>query len=281
MRRKQLAEVSKYAWPWLRAVGDKVKEKGLFPLTLADMYQNNEDREVAVFLDLLIPWSATRTQYVIELRNIIGSTPSEMIRRRLFASIFSPEDNTKILNNPFLTHSVISQIMDWIWDKKYRQLKSMEYVATREYQGDIGLSESVKAFLPIQCDTGSRLAFLIAKMSLADGFGIGVWDKISPEYLPLPLTKDIVLLLRKFYKLESFTKSNVGEILQYMGWERPIEFIYTSWGIERMRHTMADDLITFLNTFEKHLKIDKMLRYCSGTDYYDCKLKNEIPNIII
>ena len=277
-RRRQLTEIGRYAFPWLIEAGKREKENGVFPVRLTDYYKKRDDVEVAGFVELLIPDGKSRERLILEIRSLIGDEPWKMVTDRLFLTMSPTDDEEQWLNKPTLSKRDVMALMEWIYDVRVRKNESLEYVLQCELKGrrtDIG---SLTDVIGKSIAARQRMHLLMAEMTINDGFGKGLWTSIPVESLQCPLTNDVLLLLCHFYRLEKIDESNVNEILEFIGFDRPVDFLYTTWAVMRMRNgAHRDEINSFLSSFSGHLAEKKMVRYCSGLKYYKRRLRDEVP----
>ena len=274
-RRRQLSEVGRFAFPWLVDVAKTFKGRGVFPLSLTDYYQNPDDIVIAGLVETLIPDGQHHDRLIMEILQMLGEHPSEIVRKRLFITMSPPDDDEQWLLIPFLSKRDVVQMLGWIYDN----WQGIEQAVLQELSGEhIGtyslLDIGNNSFSFIQ-----RLHLQIARLTLKDGFGKGLWSFTHTDELQCPLTDDVCWLLRHFYRLEKLTPNNVNEILQYIGFDIPVEFLYTVCGVKEMRRKHRNEIDTFLRGFSEHISTKKLVRYCSGTPYYRSILRKEIPLI--
>ena len=281
MRRMQLSEVGRWAFPWLVEMGRTAKEKKVCPIDLADYYPDTEDAVVASIAGLLIPYNKRRNDYVTEFRNLLGEHPMEAVRSRAFLHYPSMFDTPYFLKAVSIRIESVVELLDWCWKMFVSMELPMEFVVMSEVTGKDYGPMRLAELTCMNRGFKEGMKMLLARMTMKDGIGRGVWHSMDEEILPLPLFPPVRNLLMKFYPLEPIDSVNVGEITEYLGFEKPIDFLYAYWGIERQNALDGGRTDSFIKNFREHLKLDKMLRWCSGLPYYTSKLKKEIPNIII
>lgn len=274
-RRRQLSEVGRFAFPWLIDVGRRFKERGVFPLSLTDYYTKREDIIIAGLVESLIPSGNHHDRVMMDVLALLGNNPFDIVRKRLFVTMSPPDDDEHWLLVPVFSKRDIAQALSWTYDA----WQDIERALLDEFNGDYNGEHSIFDICNGGFQFRQRLRMSIARLTLRDGFGKGVWDSTSADMLQCPLTDDVLWLLRHFYRLEKVTPDNVNEILQYLGFEIPVDFLYSVWGVNEMRKNRRTVIDTFLKNFREHTELNRLVRYCSGTDYYKRMLKKEVPGI--
>ncbi len=274
-RRRQLSEVGRFAFPWLIDVGRSFKDRGVFPLSLTDYYKERDDIIIAGLVETLIPVGSHHDRIMMDVLSMLGDKPSDIVRKRLFVTMSPPDDDEQWLLLPILSKRDVISMLSWIYDV----WSDIENVVLCDLSGDYTGERSLLSIAGHNSKYIQRLRLFVARMTLCDGFGKGLWHNTPVDLLQCPLTDDVLWLLRHFYRLEKVTPDNVNEILQYLGFELPVDFLYSVWGVNEMRKNRRTVIDTFLKNFREHTEINRLVRYCSGTDYYKGVLKKEIPKI--
>ncbi len=231
-KRRSLYDRGNLIFKWIKDAGQQYKKNGNFPLSLTDYYEDPSDVEVAAMVETLIPeplsFSSKRISYITELHNILGKSPSNMVNERtFFYGLLSQKLMDGILGRLGVQKSDIFNMLDWIWEIRHLGVPMenafAEYAGMRHGNGSVpDLSERISHRI-------SRCAINMALMRLCldDGVGRGVWHSISKEMIPCPTDNDVLCLLRQLYPIERFNKGMADEIITYLGWDEPCEFLYS------------------------------------------------------
>ena len=245
-RRRLLTDRGKEIFRWMREQGEQYKRKGVFSLSLADYYAEDSDVEIAAIVECLIPnpldeSSAKRTAYLTELHNILGESPSRYVRERGFVATLRPEAEMDGLLGQMGVQKVdLFNLLDWIWYVLYigapLEVAFMEYAGLRRADGQISDLRGQISHDLSQCAV--RLALM--RLCLRDGIGRGVWGSMPAENLSCPLDADIKRMLRRLYPVGVFKDKEADEVITYLGWDVPCEFIYSYFACRKYDREMAE-----------------------------------------
>lgn len=259
-RQKQakLQEIcGKHVYPWFIDLGEKFKRFGGFQLCLSDYYKNPMDKQVAEIFSIIAPKNG-REKYLTEFRNILGNSPWEKIKNRDFME-FTKEG--LILGNPFFTHSLIFNVLDWLWEVSCEDKVPFEYVIL----GELGIikrhhSTPLKNVFSVS-DIKYRLEMVLVKLTLRDGFGAGIWHFLEEEDLPCPLSTELRKIMFVFYPIKmDMTKENESNIISFIGFEKKVNFLYSAWGYQYLRKKKPQETAKFEKKLKKWTN-DLQLRY--------------------
>ena len=235
-RRTNLYERGSLIFEWLRRVGEEYKERGVYPVSLTDYYEDKEDVEVAAIIEILVPGmpdnSPQRVESITELHNILGEHPAEIVRARSFLpDLLTQKSQDSILGGRFGTQkSDVFNLLDWIWDVKISQHIPLD-LAFPCWAGVLR-NEMVRMHVPDINERVSRrvvessVAWSLMKLCTKDGIGHGVWNTVPIETLLCPKYQEVMRLLRKIYPIERFNEYNADEIITFLGWDVSCEFMY-------------------------------------------------------
>ena len=245
-RRRLLTERGKKILDWVRSEGERYKDAGVFSLSLADYYANPEDVEVAAIVECLIPnpldeASSTRIGYITELHNILGDSPSGYVRERRFVMDLRPEREMDGLLGQMGVQKVdLFNMLDWIWSvrdvKATLEAAFLEYAGLRRVGGQIPDLRGQISHELNPCAV--RLALM--RLCLTDGMGRGVWKSILAEDLPCPMDSGVKRMLRRLYPVGIFADDEADEIISYLGWDVPCEFVYSYLACRGFEDEMAE-----------------------------------------
>ena len=219
----------KYVYPWLKSLADENKRKQNFPLFLSDYYSDPKDKEVAEAAALLLPLEKNRQKYLIELHNIIGDNPRNMVEKRAF---FHLAGKHGILRVPSLNGNALIGVLDWTWETCIRDKIPLEYAIL----GELGII-SRKHATPLAdvCpneDMRLKMELLLCKMTAIDG----IWDFMDVENLPCPLTPQTMKILRAYSPIEnSVTYDNAHNVINFLGFKKQVDFMFCTWEYESVR----------------------------------------------
>ncbi len=218
-----------HVYTWLRELGDAVRESGAYPISLCDYYADPRDKEVAGVVGLLVP-SRRPENYIFELRHILGDSPSAMVESRAFLHL---NESRKILDNRGIGvgFSDVFNVLDWIWAVRHKRGLPLEQAIISEL-GYIKKSHAEPLSLVIpNTDFLNRLRMLLAKMAMKGGYGAGIWSYLDERVLSLPDTRGIRDVMRRYFPMNKRLRDrNINDIASFMGFDKPINFLYTYWG---------------------------------------------------
>ena len=241
-KRARLKDIcGKFVYPWLVGLAKKNKEEKAFPLCLGDYYGNQLDKEVAEAVALLVPFNKNRAKYMTGLHNMLGDSPWEMVKNRAFLGLMGSQPLFKNLN---LTRNTVVNILDWFWDTCYKKRIPLEYVVL----GELGVIKPphevpLTSVAPVS-GLRYKLGVLLAKMTLTDDFGVGMWSYFKPKNVPCPICVKQRKLLRAYYPIcgVSLSDKDAGSIIDFIGFEKRIDFLYAYWEYERLAEKYGEEL---------------------------------------
>lgn len=231
-RQARLREMcGKYVYPWIIGLAEKYKQDGIYPLFLGDYYTERLDKETAEVVGLLIPIRnpAKRDAYITELRNIIGHHPWEMICNRKFLHIAKL---STVLGNQGINGVTLFNLLDWFWEVCCQDKIPLEYVVL----GELGIikryhKRSIREIIDFK-DLNLRLQILLAKMTLCDGFGVGLWNFLPPEDVPCPMLDFVSRFLKSYYLIEN---GRLDEAIDFIGFKKPCDALFASMEYNRQK----------------------------------------------
>ena len=235
---------------WLIEIGKRFKERGVFPPSLCDFYTSQRDIEVAGIVELLFPDNERKISYILETKKILGASPWEMVRKRVFIYLGLPQNEKAILKNKNITTNTIFNVLDWVWMCAVNHNIPMEHVV----KGERGIVRPAHIY-PLSDiinvkNLKCRIDRLLAKMCMPDGFGNGMWHiKEANLEFPLPINKDC--FLSAFFKLrgdsDKDTLKRAARIL-----EIPIlEMMYIEWGYEKIKKKHPQEIKRLETLYKK------------------------------
>ena len=244
-KRMYLSDVGNRIYKWVKAKGEEYKNKGALPLSLADYYTNPEDVEIAAIVEVAIPDplenTARRLAYITELHNLLGDNPSEFVRSRKFLHELLPKGamDAVLGGTMGIQKSDVFNILDWIWEVKNTDTP-LETAFTDYAFGK-------RRFGPVP-DFGERVNHNVnkaavqaamMKLCLADGIGKGVWKSVSAEMLPCPMISGLRKFLRHLYPIGLFKDEESNEIITFIGYDVPCDFVYAYLSCKNYKEEMA------------------------------------------
>lgn len=237
-REARLKEIcGKHVYPWLISLGGYAKKNGIYPMSFCDLYTDPRDKEIAAVIEIGIPMKR-REQYFTEYRNILGGSLYDKVMKRDFMEL---SDYDRILGAVlFSTHSLFN-ILDWVWSVTVESRVPLEHAIL----GELGITKK-RHSLPITqaidfSDLRYRMEMALAKMTLRDGYGCGLWDFLEEDELPLPVNAGMKRMLRSFYPIVPPVEPQ--EMMRFMGIKKPKDMLYVYWGYEwaKKLHTSTVD----------------------------------------
>lgn len=247
MREARLREIcGRYVYPWLRAVGEKFKAFGAYPLCLSDYYSDPMDKQVAEVVSLVVS-PRNRDRHIMHLHSLLGGSPWEKVRSRDFMELSAGDTLFGVSTEK---RHMLFNLLDWIWEVSCEDRVPLEYVIL----GEMGLIKRHHR-RPLSsvidyADMTLRMENVLVKMSLPDGYGAGLWHFVSHEDLPCPLDASTRRVLKIFYPLpKGVNGDTLPHVLSFMGFERKVDFIYSAWGYLYLRRH-EDEAV---RAFEKKL----------------------------
>lgn len=238
--RRVMAERCVLLYKWLQYKGMEYKEGGVFPLSLTDYYKNPKDIEAAAIIETLIPnplgKAGTRNDYITEIHNLLGDSLSDVIADRRFLNVLPTKASDGLFSMFGVQKKDLFNMLDWIWEVREDKGIPLEY-AFGVYAGVIKSSSANYTDIP---DIRDRISYKLSpaaiRMSLIrlcakDGIGKGVWNNITKNDIPCPVTPDVLKLVRSFYPIEKIGEADVDEVLSYFGFSPICDFVYTFYAI--------------------------------------------------
>ena len=247
--RLQLKGMGSYAIGWLMSLGQKVKESGDYPISLTDYYTEKDDIEIAAVVELVIPERLNRrTDYVTELHNLIGPHPAQMVRERNFMHL-NRRNSAKdryILRCTTITKDEVFNLLDWCW---------------KMYQGNQAIEDIMNKYrnpfqdIPNIFQAEEKIKLMKMRLKSKDGIGKGLWKADDDEYLSCPFFDYTYHTLRAFYPIENIKAGSTDEIIEWLGFSPPSDFLYACWGYEKMKHgPHKEKLERFERVFARRFK---------------------------
>lgn len=234
LQRRRLFSETFPIW-WLKKLAGEYKEHCALPLSLCDYYDKKEDIEVAAVVECLLREplddSPKRNDDIIELRNIIGKNPSEMVRTRNFLHILPSDEKDIELGSSGILLTDIFNTLDWIWEIRVKIGATIEDAITKKSYPS--LSERIERNIPM-----ASTHLLLMRMCLDDGIGKGIWHSVSPEDIPCPQDKSLIRLVRKLYSVGRMREEDLDEVVSFLGFDIPCEFVYAYWGYRKLGDAM-------------------------------------------
>lgn len=192
---------------------------------LAMCYSDSRNVEVAALAGVLLKDDRNRERRVREFRVMLGDSPFEWFMERRYIAC-SLGDRQEERTGGVLNWK-ISRYFDFIHD---------------EYRG----SFQDMAVLPLIIKDAAgaesyyyRYGLVKAVLSLADGFGAGVWP-ITPPCLRCPLSEPVLRFLRDFFP-DYRRQMSADEAIGLFGLESDVDFFFACLGWEELcrRNPMA------------------------------------------
>lgn len=244
-RRRILSESGRCIFEWAREKGRGYKGRGVFPLSLTDYYGEARDVEVAAIVECMVPnpmdaTSTRRVEYITELHNLLGESPSRMVRERDFMHLLPHTGLDGLLGRMGIQKSDLFNLLDWIWEvqnigETLLKVAFLESAGLRRAGGRIpDLHDGRLSHELNPCAV--RLAMM--RLCLTDGMGRNMWP-VPADALPCPLDGGVRRMLRQLYPVGRFGEEDVDEILAYLGWDVPCEFVYVYLACQPYAEEMA------------------------------------------
>lgn len=285
-KRRLLYDGGQKLYEWLRNEGAEYKaSNNIRPISLMDYYTTKEDIEIAAIVETLIPESLSlssykRMLYITELHNIIGDSPARLVRNRNFLHILPSKAMESILGDTMgVQKSSLFNLLDWIWDILVKRNMPLELAfgisvgAIRNSNIDVpDITECINAKPNID-----SINMCLLRLCTNGGVGKGLWSSIDAKDITCPTDAKLIKLVRMFYPLEQVRRDSINEILSYIGFETPCEFVYSYWALyDRM--DKFKDIQSRLNSYVS----GRMLKKTWHNDYQDgfafVDVEREKPN---
>lgn len=224
-QRRYLVEFARIHYEWLIKVGQEWKKRGEFPIdrfSLMDYYHEPNDIEVAGYVSLLTTTNEKLFDQIIDLRDLLGDHPWQWMKERGFIVLADPETASQRIMGCRRTYADLFNLLDYVWGFYFN------HGEPRTTLSDI---------VPIQ-DEAYAMKMLKMRLYRKGGLGLGVRPDDGEE-LACPLTIPMLQLIRTFYPIAgqmgfALTVDNADDVLQFMGFDDPTEFLYTYQGYQRM-----------------------------------------------
>lgn len=200
---------------WLQALADKVKERGEFGIhkfMLADYYQQLKDKELALFVSLIVSENGDILQQVGHLRELLGDSPTNMYNSRSFVRFGIGKNRDKRINGSQQPMWKLANVLSRVWDiehptvgghaptvwKDYtdfesevlqtmRTTRTNAFGALTHFLSDIGVGQFYW-----------NLNFLALRLFRCDGLGMSLWGRGDEELL-CPWNSELTLFLKTWF----------------------------------------------------------------------------------
>lgn len=200
---------------WLQALSDKVKERGEFGIhkfMLADYYQQLKDKELALFVSLIVSENGDILQQVGHLRELLGDSPTNMYNSRSFVRFGTGKNRDKRINGSQQPMWKLANVLSRVWDiehptvgghaptvwKDYtdfesevlqtmRTTRTNAFGALTHFLSDIGVGQFYW-----------NLNFLALRLFRCDGLGMSLWGRGDEELL-CPWNSELTLFLKTWF----------------------------------------------------------------------------------
>lgn len=239
-RERQMEGIGKPVFRWLREIGNRFKDRGIFPPSLCDYYTAREDKETAAVVELLIPNTPKRISYTIELHKILGNSPWKMVRDRDFIYLGLPQNDRSILKNMHITASLIFNVLDWIWKCAVDLNIPLEHIM----KGEKGIVRPAHMY-PLReiidnREMDYRVDMLMAKMCMPDGYGEGLWN-IKEDSLSYPFSKETKTFLSAFFSIRGDKEQEALKRAIRLLDVPVLDMLYIEWGYMHLRRKYPED----------------------------------------
>ena len=104
---------------WLQALADRVKERGEFGIhkfMLADYYKSQKDKELALFVSLIVSENGDILQQVGHLRELLGDSPTNMYNSRSFVRFGTGRNRDKRIQGCQQPMWKLANVLSRVWD---------------------------------------------------------------------------------------------------------------------------------------------------------------------
>ena len=230
-QRRFLSEFAVYHYDWLRRIGAAWKERGEYDFdrfALMDYYTEPKDVELAGYVSLLTTDNQRLHDQVTDLYNIIGDHPWPWFQERAFITLSLPDVAHERIIGGSRTKADLFNLLDWVWGFFF------DHGEPRT---------SLSGIVNIQ-DEPYMTAMLNMRLTKHDGIGRGVRPDDGEE-MPCPMNRPMLELIRTFYPCYGchglrVSYNTADDVLQFMGFDDPTEFVYTFQGYQRMQQLMPE-----------------------------------------
>lgn len=263
---------SRYARPWLLELGKKFKESEDYPMhpfVLADLYEDPQDIETALFASLLIKEKDGQdiTPQVISLKEVITDSPYRWYATRCFVNL--PDGR---IPGTEISYSHVSQLFQRLWDIEggcYFDYDSGETITRRvfmstdletEIRKDVeSINETAFESLLFRLEGVHgiqypywKLNFLLMRLYRRNGFGIGLWGR-GNERLLCPIKNDVERFLSIFFP-DYRRYGSCEDAISLMGFEDTTDFLYAYYGYKRLCEEKPSECSTFATKYIRWYK---------------------------
>jgi hypothetical protein len=134
-------------------------------------------------------------------------------------------------------YSDLFLLLDRIWYIKHDQQVPIEYAVLSELGLQNYRNYGILDTIDNTKKQHEKLWLFLAKMTLKDGFGKGIWNSTPIEDLHCPELGGVKKMVNSFYLIRgaSINSSDMQDIIRFMGYDSPVEFLYTFWGYRSVR----------------------------------------------
>lgn len=250
MQRRFLADFAQYHYAWLIEIGKRWKARGEYSFdrfSLMDYYTDGKDIEAAGYISLLTYDNPKLPEQIAELHNIIGDHPWDYIENRDFIVLSNPYVANEVLPGSMRRKYDLFNLLDWVWGFYFDHSEPLTTL-----KGIVKIQEEQYAF-----------DMLKMRMTKRDGIGKGVWPDDDDE-MACPISNDMLKLIRIFYPKGDISglplDANIAnDVLQFIGFDDPTEFVYTYQGYRRMERLMPEAMERNEKIFQKRFRERNLL----------------------
>lgn len=237
---------SRYHRPWLLELSKQYKNAGIFPVMamtlLPSYYEQQEDKEVAIFASLLLPVDDDNVLVKVgAFKEMLGASPWEWFEQRKFVGLSLGRNRDKLTGG--IRNWKIANLFGRLWDECH--------IVTYEipsYVRPLGVQVSLIAkaqrcsyfdvltYMLEDCCVGNylyKLRLFLQILACSDGFSLGLWS-VDPSELRCPITHDLRVFLQTWFP-DYRTFGNIDDAIRLFGFERDYDFFYAYLGYKELQ----------------------------------------------
>lgn len=235
---------------WLQALADRVKERGEFGIhkfMLADYYKSPKDKELALFVSLIVSENGDILQQVGHLRELLGDSPTNMYNSRSFVRFGTGRNRDKRIQGCQQPMWKLANVLSRVWDIEHtsdgdyifgdwrnytdfesevlqtmRTTRTNAFGALSYFMEDVGVGQFYW-----------NLNFLALRLFRCDGLGMSLWGRGDEELL-CPWNHDLRLFLSTWFP-DYRRYGSTDQCVKLFGLRDDVDFFYAWLGYTELQ----------------------------------------------
>lgn len=240
--RDSFREFAKHHIAWMKELRDAFLARGDFgirPEMLADYYENIRDKEIALLVSVMLPFTENTLEAVTRFHALIGEHPWEWFKERHFSV---GDQYTYVERN-----RVIPFLNEW-WGEMFRE---NNYASLGECIKHVSERDGI-SYLDMMLRTKKvstlRLAVLLLVFSRCDGLGSGLWN-IDRKDIQIPV-KSVLIPFLKMWFPDNAKYGKHDECIELFDMDS-IDFYYCYLAFEELKKFRPKECSRYVNFYNE------------------------------